>query len=175
MQIVLHFYELLCLNSMFKSAFIMKCITAGKRNNSKVKLSLLQAEKVGIATGIRARFCLRKSWRHPAHEVLTTPEWHLWMLKGGLMNDYLIHRMVRNKRKALCSSRYLMTKGGDQPVLLLPPLPSVKTLQLFRYNPLKKLLFGKWCFPTFLSHALCPDTGCKCKGGCLTLFSERVR
>lgn len=56
------------LNNLVKSAFVMKCITAGKRNKWKVKLSLLffnkkQGEKMGIGTGIGARLCLRKPWR----------------------------------------------------------------------------------------------------------------
>lgn len=33
MQILLHFYELVCLNNLVKSAFLMKYIATGKRNN----------------------------------------------------------------------------------------------------------------------------------------------
>lgn len=33
MQILLHFYELLCLSNLVKSAFLMKCIATGRRNS----------------------------------------------------------------------------------------------------------------------------------------------
>lgn len=33
MQILLHFYVLLCLNNLVKSTFPMKCIAAGKRHS----------------------------------------------------------------------------------------------------------------------------------------------
>lgn len=68
MQILLHFYELICLNNLVESAFLMKCIATGKRNNWKVKLSLLcsskkQGDIVGVGTGLRTRLCLRKLCR----------------------------------------------------------------------------------------------------------------